>query len=210
MSDTIQSKTANARREHILAAATQVFAERGFHRAPIRDVAIAAGVSDGTMYNSFANKNALLMGMLEPLGTDIPVAGDPTLAPTTVEALVGTLVDQRWKSFTPNTLAALRVVLSEVLVNAELRTLFIRRMIAPVLTMPEPAFHALAADGQITTADIPMTIRIVTSTFLGLVMLRLLGDEHLEDRAGKVPDALAEFLLNGLRPRGAEDAHGAV
>src|SRR6476619_3320829 len=58
---------ADARREQILQAAAQVFAAKGFHRATVRDVARAAGVADGTIYNYFENKTALLLGILDRL-----------------------------------------------------------------------------------------------------------------------------------------------
>src|ERR1700758_2029498 len=66
-SDPIQEQLAAARRTQILAAAIKVFSEKGFHRATIRDVARAAGVADGTIYNYFANKADLLMGLLDRL-----------------------------------------------------------------------------------------------------------------------------------------------
>ncbi len=49
------------RRQQILAAAATVFAEKGFDRATISDVARAAGVSDGSIYNYFGGKQDLLV-----------------------------------------------------------------------------------------------------------------------------------------------------
>src|SRR5215475_5525124 len=63
--DPIQAQLIEARRNQILDAATTVFAEKGFHRATIRDVAKAAGIADGTIYIYFENKTALLMGILD-------------------------------------------------------------------------------------------------------------------------------------------------
>lgn len=53
------------RRTQILDAATNVSAEKGFHGATIKDIAVHAGIADGTIYNYFANKNALLIGILD-------------------------------------------------------------------------------------------------------------------------------------------------
>src|SRR5450432_3260015 len=66
-SDPVQEQFIQARRDQILDAATKVFAEKGFHRATIRDVAGAAGIADGTIYNYFDNKTALLLGILNRL-----------------------------------------------------------------------------------------------------------------------------------------------
>src|SRR5215210_8917286 len=64
---TFQAQVAALRRTQILAAAAQVLAARGFHRTTVRDVAKAAGVADGTIYNYFENKTALLLGILDRL-----------------------------------------------------------------------------------------------------------------------------------------------
>ncbi len=53
------------RRRQIIHAATQVFAERGFHAANVSDVAAQAGVSQGTIYWYFESKEALFAAVLE-------------------------------------------------------------------------------------------------------------------------------------------------
>src|SRR4029450_3660722 len=63
----LRARLVAVRREHILDAATRVFAAKGFDRATIRDVARRAGVADGTIYNYFPNKAALLLGILDRL-----------------------------------------------------------------------------------------------------------------------------------------------
>ncbi len=56
-----------ARRKQILDAATQVFAEKGFHRATIKDISRAAGIADGTIYTYFTSKTEVLLGILNRL-----------------------------------------------------------------------------------------------------------------------------------------------
>ena len=48
------------RRAHIARAAAQVFRAKGFHNATIRDVAIAAGLSQGSLYNYVRSKDDIL------------------------------------------------------------------------------------------------------------------------------------------------------
>lgn len=196
---TIREKTVLLRRKHLLDAATRVFAAKGFHRSTIRDVAVAAGISDGAIYNLFENKAALLLGMFGQLGHEA-VDGDPEPLPSSgdVDGLVRTLLRRRWAAYTDETLPMIRVVLSEVLVDAELRALFVERVIAPAVTLPEILFKTLAAERKLASTDAAMTLRMITASFLGLVVLRLLGDEMLEARAREVPDLLADLLLPGL------------
>ncbi len=51
------------RQAQVLAAAVQVFAHKGFERATIKDIARHAGMSEGSIYNYFKNKNDLLVSI---------------------------------------------------------------------------------------------------------------------------------------------------
>jgi len=52
-------------RESILAAAVQLFAEYGYHAAPLRDVARIAGIQAASIYHHYPNKQALLVEIME-------------------------------------------------------------------------------------------------------------------------------------------------
>lgn len=52
-------------RERLVAAARQLFSERGFHRTAMADLAEHAQVSVGTIYRSFANKSEIVRAIAE-------------------------------------------------------------------------------------------------------------------------------------------------
>ncbi len=52
-------------RENVLAAAVQLFAEYGYHAAPLRDIARIAGIQAASIYYHYANKEALLVEIME-------------------------------------------------------------------------------------------------------------------------------------------------
>jgi AcrR family transcriptional regulator len=58
-------------RERIIAAAIDVIAERGIAAATTKEIARAAGVSEGSLYNHFANKNALIGATMAELAGGI-------------------------------------------------------------------------------------------------------------------------------------------
>jgi AcrR family transcriptional regulator len=66
---TIQPLTPERRRQqtrdHLLAAASQVFAERGFHGASLDEVAAVAGFSKGAVYSNFKNKEDLFLALFK-------------------------------------------------------------------------------------------------------------------------------------------------
>ncbi len=52
-------------RENILAAAVQLFAEYGYHAAPLRDIARMAGIQAASIYYHYDNKESLLVEIME-------------------------------------------------------------------------------------------------------------------------------------------------
>jgi AcrR family transcriptional regulator len=52
-------------RQHLLAAAAQVFAERGFHGASLDEVAAVAGFTKGAVYSNFRNKEDLFVALFK-------------------------------------------------------------------------------------------------------------------------------------------------
>jgi AcrR family transcriptional regulator len=54
-----------ATREHLVTAATRVFAERGFDATSVEAVLDAAGVSRGSLYHHFKSKEALFEAVLD-------------------------------------------------------------------------------------------------------------------------------------------------
>ncbi|MBO0779939.1 MAG: TetR family transcriptional regulator [Ktedonobacteraceae bacterium] len=52
-------------RGRILAAAVKLFAEYGYHAAPMRDIAMLAGIQAASIYHHYPNKQALLVEIME-------------------------------------------------------------------------------------------------------------------------------------------------
>ncbi len=67
-------EAADARRDKriaILQAAIEVFAQKGFHRSRVADIARRAGVADGTIYLYFASKDDILITIFEEKMADL-------------------------------------------------------------------------------------------------------------------------------------------
>lgn len=61
----VQESQREEKRQRILDAAVEVFAERGYFGARISDLADAAGIADGTVYLYFKSKDELLITLFE-------------------------------------------------------------------------------------------------------------------------------------------------
>lgn len=199
--DPVQELLIAARRNQILDAATQVFAEKGFHRATIKDIARVAGIADGTIYTYFASKTDVLLGILNRLNQStereqqLKLEGDQD-----IRAFFVAYLRQRMDLFWPNA-EVFQAVLPEMLVNAELRELYYQQVIAPTIELAEYYFQAQSAAGQIRTIDIPLAVRSIAGVILGLLTLQLLGDEVIANRWEELPEVLTTLLFDGLQKR---------
>lgn len=64
------------RADHILAAAAQLFRERGYHGAGIDEIGEAAGISGPAVYRHFSNKEAVLVALAERALTRVATSLD--------------------------------------------------------------------------------------------------------------------------------------
>ncbi len=196
--DTVRDLVVRARREQIVGAATRVFAAKGFRRATTREVARAAGVSEGTIYNYFEDKDALLMAILDRLNETERRAEDFEEGMATdfrgfFEEYLRRRMSLIWEDR-----EVFRVVLSEMLVNAELRELYMRRVVAPTMRIAEQNFRSRMGQGEVRETDPPLAARSLAGAVLGILVLGLLGDEEVASRQDEVSDVLAGLLLYGL------------
>lgn len=199
MKDPIREQVVTARRKQILEAAAKVFAEKGFHATTIRDVAREAAIADGTIYNYFESKTALLLSlfalMQDSVRPDQLFAG---IAPGDVRGFVRVFLRHPLMSLRADNFELFRVVMSEILVNAELRTLYYQQAIAPTIAVAEQQFAAWAAQGLIRPVNIGLTLRAVTGMVFGLILQYIMGDETLQTDWENLPDHLTTLILDGI------------
>src|SRR4051794_502051 len=82
------------RRRDIVAAATRVFAARGYHATRMEDVAVELGISKGLLYASFATKDELFMAVCLGLVPWQSLAIRETDPPLRLRALLAAIVDR--------------------------------------------------------------------------------------------------------------------
>jgi AcrR family transcriptional regulator len=96
MSPVSSSKGSNKRsrptraqtRARLLQAASEVFAERGYDRASLDDVAAAAGLTKGAVYSSFTGKDELFYALMrERIGERLALVTEAVDRQTTVEGM---------------------------------------------------------------------------------------------------------------------------
>ncbi len=197
-----RERQAASRLEHILDAAAHLFAERGFHRTTTKDIAQAADVSEGSLYNYFDNKNDLLFSILERLGEyELPTDWQNEHLAADMRELLLQMMHLR-RSFLDDNSIMLQAIYSEILANAELRQRYNQQMVAPTLAALEQILDQRADLHQIGhDVDAPASARLIVSLYLGLFLLQVLGDPLVQNEWDRLMDAFVRMVFDGIGHR---------
>lgn len=199
--DPIRAQLIEARRNQLLDAAASVFAEKGFHRATTKEIASVAGVSEGTIYNYFANKADLLVGImsrlveLESLDEELMEA----LRSDAKDFLIAFFRDRMARVHQFQEM--LQAILPEILVDPALRERFYQQYVLRIATLMEQYVRARIELGHMRPVNVPLTVRVIQSMFVGILILRILGDERLWSDWNELPELVATIIFDGLNPR---------
>ena len=198
--DPIQAQLIAARRNQILDAAAKVFAEKGFHPTTIKDIAAEAGIAHGTIYNYFENKTALLLGIFDRMKTSIIQENIP-LAPDEMDlhTFIRTVLPLPLMGLKKDNFALFRIVVSEMMVNEELRALYHKQVLEPTLAMADGYFQKYAAKQGLSTVKARLTIRAISGMIMGLMLEYIMGDSTLATHWEELPDVLVDLILHGIQ-----------
>jgi TetR/AcrR family fatty acid metabolism transcriptional regulator len=192
--------SAPPKRDAILRAAIDVFAERGYFNAQVADVARAAGVAAGTVYLYFRSKDDLLVSIFE---RSMKVALDEG------RAVIATTADprERLRQFARLHLGRLgRDRNLAIVFQVELRqsTKFMERFSATLLRDYLGLIRDAIADGQrdgLFRADVKATVaaKVLFGALDEMATNWILSKRRyaLEPEA----DAVVDLLLNGVKGR---------
>jgi TetR/AcrR family transcriptional regulator, mexJK operon transcriptional repressor len=200
------------KRGQILAGAKQVFSEVGFQAASMAQIASAAGVSKGTLYNHFESKEALFG---EYIAVECKVQSERLSAQNITPGKVDDVLYHYGLAFlkllmSPMALAIWRGVIAEVPRLPELGRLLEES--GPVICVRQLGdFLQGAADrGEIKISDAAAAAEHFLALCQGRIMRRMeLGlIEHTkpEEQAECVRQAVS-FFLRACRPEGSDGSN---
>jgi AcrR family transcriptional regulator len=199
--DPIREQLVEARRNQILDAAAAVFAEKGFHRATTKEIARTAGVSEGTIYNYFDSKADLLIGImtrlaeLEHLDEELADALQSDVRDFFIAVFRQRMGLVRQKDET------IQAIMPEIMVNPALRERFYQQFVQPTTMLFEQYIQTRVELGHIRPLNVPLAVRAVQGMFVGLLVLRILGDEQLLSGWDELPEVVVTLIFDGLSPR---------
>lgn len=184
------------RRAEILAAATQVFAERGVARTKVSDIAAAASLSHGLIYHYFPSKEAIFEAiaqeMIERADADLAAPHDRA-----IDRLRYTFARARERIASEEQIDATRVVLLAILMRDSMSEALHQRLSAHLVRLLQRTEDTIAQaqhEGDLDASIEPGELaRVVMFLFRGMAI-------RVPDFPIPLPDP--ETLLRLLRPQG--------
>jgi len=195
-----QTRMKEARKAEILEAAGRVFAEQGYHSAKMKDVAAAAGVSNGTVYNYFKSKEEVLKALLHRLNETEEREQKFAKGPGELgfQGFLEAHFQQRI-GFLWSNMGIFRAVMPELLANPSLRKMYFDEVIGPGFELGEGFMDGLVQMGLLKDIDRPLAARMMAGSVFGLLLLRLFDDPVLSERHEELAGLLAEMMSKGFQ-----------
>ncbi|MDR1604858.1 MAG: TetR/AcrR family transcriptional regulator [Gracilibacteraceae bacterium] len=195
----------------VLIAAAELFSQKGYAATTTREIARAAGVSEGAVFKYFATKEALFERLSALLAEKVLFS----LFGYGLEKIMTEHANAPWELFKAllrnrfelieNNLTPIRFLLQELPYRPELREKFLK------ILQEAPFFQAADAwKGQGLLCDLPVHAlrRIMISCIGGFILSRVLVLPYAsaEDREADI-DIFVDFMARGLAPQGAAVSH---
>jgi AcrR family transcriptional regulator len=194
-----KEQMAEARRMQILMGAAQVFVEKGFHKSTTKEIAKAAGVSEGTIYNYFDTKRELLVALMDTAVTESLKRIILDNPPENPRELIAAIMRDRYQ-LAKESGHLMAPVIAEVFSDVELRELLYQRVLTPIARHVEQYVQTHIDSGEFRQID-PV---IVTRAMMGaLVMNYAIKLTNLDPRYGDISEEalfeqIASLFLDGL------------
>jgi AcrR family transcriptional regulator len=194
-----------ARPGEILGAALACFAERGFAATRLDDVAQRAGVTKGTLYLYFPNKEELFKAVVAQALVPNLERGEALLSEADEPQSAATLLPQMihgWVELARSPASAIpKIIVSEAGNFPDLARFYREHVVDRGMALLRRVLQLGIARGEFRAVELDDTVRCIVAPLLLAMLWRHSLGRH--EQTGFDPDALCEthlqLLLNGLR-----------
>jgi AcrR family transcriptional regulator len=185
-----------ARKAQLLDAAAHVFSHKGYEKTTTKEIAEVADVSEGTLFNYFATKRELLIGVAKAYADE--VASDiESVQGETFEDMLAQLMANRFRRGRERRLFML--FLYESRLNADVHEYYVQEALHRIIAATEQRLTALIASGVMRSVDPTLAARMMSATIMGFAALFELGVPLGPGTPEKLGADVTDIYLNGLR-----------
>jgi len=192
-----------ARPEEITAAALDLFVERGFANTRLEDVATRAGISKGTLYLYFANKEELFKAVVRE-GLVSPIAemrGVIEQFEGSTMELVRMMLFGWWERIGASRIGGIpKLVISEAGNFPELARFYLAEVVEPAQAATVAIVKRGVERGEFRAVNADIVSRLMAAPMLGLLMWRNALEPFSKAKVDPVAylEAHLDMLRHGL------------
>lgn len=189
------------RRGEILAAAARVFADKGYSNTTTREVADAADIAEGTLYNYFGGKREILLAIVNEAQAPIELVLQNASHVQSRKDMVA-LVEMGYEIFVSQ-LPFTRTLLLEAWVDDWILQTFVMERFRRIGKHLQTYISTRIEEGGFRPVDPALVTRMVLGIFLAPILPVLRGvtpPPSPEDRHA-LAEAAVDLLLDGIRVR---------
>lgn len=202
-----------ARPQEILEAALSLFVEKGFAATKIEDIARAAGVTRGTPYLYFANKEEIFKSVIRSLLVPQLAVGESLLKEWQGNSrdLLIQLFQLWWRTVGDTSLSALpKLMVAEGGNFPDVMTLYNQEFILPGQGLIRHVLAQGVMRGEFIVNDMDYAVHIISAPIVMAMMMKNTPLSCLppDFSAERYVQCTLDLFLNGLEAR-AVDAHHA-
>lgn len=195
----------DARPQELLAAAIDLFVERGFAATRLEDVARRAGVSKGTLYLYYANKEDLFKAVVRE--SIVPVIGDAELSVAEFDGhsadLLRDVILTWWRRIGSTKASGIsKLIMAEADNFPELARFYREEVINRGTRMISSMLERGVQRGEFRSVNIPQVTQVLIAPMLMLStwMHTIAPCERCDLQPQAFLDAFLDISLNGLLP----------
>lgn len=205
-SSTRRDRQIQRKRQEILAAATQVFARKGYASTTTKDIANEADLGESTLYNYFESKRDILLAILEENHALFDTLFEMTQGLANRNSLIE-LFDRTLEIFSER-IFFLRTILSEAWVDNDVLNNYVVLRLKQASQLIEDFIAIQIKAGVFRPIDPAMGSRLALGMFFSLVLPVLRGIEPppSPQQRRAWAESVVSFLLDGIRTRVGESA----
>jgi AcrR family transcriptional regulator len=189
------------KRQEILAAASEVFAQKGYAAATTKDIANAADLGESTLYNYFESKRDILLAILEENHALLDTVFQMTQGLANRDALIE-LFDRSLEIFSGR-IPFIRTILAEAWVDNDVLNTYVVTRLKQASRLIEDFIENQVSAGVFRPIDPALGSRLALGMFFSLVLPALRGVEAPPSPAQRRAwaESVVSFLLDGIRTR---------
>ncbi|WP_053217463.1 TetR/AcrR family transcriptional regulator [Virgibacillus senegalensis] len=190
---------------HILAAAIEIFAEKGYAATATSEIAKRAGVAEGTIFRHYPAKKDLLLAIVKPGVLKFAV---PVFASNMVEHIFNREFDgfedllsvfiYNRLDFARQNVAILRIVLQEFAFHPEIKKTVEESFLEQVYPKIKETITGFQKAGRLKQMPLKTMVRCIVSPILGFIITRFILNPDAEWDEEQEVDNIISFIMKGI------------